>query len=167
MGVSKNLISQETVKKYALNKPTPMQFFYGIIVFTSVLGIMLLTTSSEFEDALFFGSIFAGIMVGISLSLTKNIFFPIIIITSYNLLILSFQIEVSAIDVVTTIGWGIAYGLYISFVIYWVISSSQLILAKIKKLEHIQDEPITNKKFIFGSIIAGTLFGLLMVVSSV
>lgn len=131
---------------------------------------MLASTTFLENELLLLGFIGSGIMVGLSLTLTKNIFFPIGIILIYNLTVTiqqSLLEHISSITLFETIFRSIGDALFIVFVIYYIVTLSQYILAKIKRLENPKDEPVTTNKFILGSIVSGFLYGIFMVISTV
>lgn len=163
-------ITKETLQKYVFKNPKPVEFIYGVLIVTGIFAVMLFTTTFLENESLLVGFIIGGILIGISLSITRNIFFPIGIIMIYNLTLVFL---INALDNIslellfTTITRSIADGLFISFVVYWVVITSQFILKFIKKLETPSDEPVTIKKFLLGSVIAGTLYGIFMVIQTV
>lgn len=164
-----NMITKETIQKYAFNKPTVNNFLFGIIIVSAVFVIMMLVSHLE-NEFLFIGFIAGGILIGISLSLTRNIFFPIGVILVYNLTITiqrGLIFGTSATEIFETVIRSIGDALFIVFVVYWVVIFSQYILATIKRLSTPKDEPVTMTKFIIGSIVAGFLYGTMMVIVTV
>ena len=163
-------ITKETLQKYVFKNPSHVELIYGILIVTGIFAVMIFTTTFLENELFLVGFITGGILIGISLSITRNIFFPIAIILIYNLTVLFSNNTLDNISLellFTTIARSIADGLFISFVVYWVVITSQFILKFIKKLETPSDEPITIKKFLLGSVIAGTLYGVLMVIQTV
>lgn len=163
------MITKAIIKKYALNKPTSIEVSIGVGITMGIFISMLASVIFLQEYYLLVGFIVGGILIGLSLSFTKNIFFPIGIIIAYNL-VLTFSNNpfglVSAELLFTTISRGIADALFVCFIVYWVVCSCQYIIAGFKKFEKVSDELPTMKKFIFGSIIAGFIYGVLMVIQN-
>lgn len=162
------MITKEIIQKYAFNKPTVNNFLFGFVVVVSVFLIMIATTTFLENEFLVIGFIGGGVLIGLSLSLTKNIFFPMGVILVYNLAI-TLQIGqmfggTPATVIFETVIRSIGDALFIAFVVYWVVIFSQHILATIKKLSTPKDEPVTTTKFIIGSIVAGSLYGIMMVI---
>ncbi len=164
------MITKQTLKQYAFNNPDTKNVIYTIPLLWGIFTLMLVSRLFLDNELLLLGFIGSGILVGLSLTLTKNIFFPIGIVLFYNLTI---EIEQSIIEPVLVTSLfetslrSIGDALYIVFVVYWVVTFAQFFSAKIKKLEHIKDEPITNNKFIIGSIVSGILYGVIMGISTV
>lgn len=164
------MITKKDLQKYVFNNPTQSEYTFGLLTLMMIYALMLTTSTFLENELLLVGFIGGGILIGVSLSLTKNIFFPIGIILIYNLSLtfLNNPLDNISIELLfTTIVRGIGDALFISFVVYWVVFTSQFVLKFIKKLESPADEPITNKKFLLGSIIAGTLYGILMMIQNV
>jgi len=164
------MITKKTIQQYAFNKPDIRCIIYTIPLLLGIFVLMLASTTFLENELLLLGFIGSGIMVGLSLTLTKNIFFPIGIILIYNLTVTIQQslIEhISSITLFETIFRSIGDALFIVFVIYYIVTLSQYILAKIKRLQNPKDEPVTTNKFILGSIVSGFLYGIFMVISTV
>jgi len=164
------LITKKTIQQYAFNKPDIRYIIYTIPLLLGIFVLMLASTTFLENELLLLGFIGSGIMVGLSLTLTKNIFFPIGIILIYNLTVTiqqSLLEHISSITLFETIFRSIGDALFIVFVIYYIVTLSQYILAKIKRLENPKDEPVTTNKFILGSIVSGFLYGIFMVISTV
>jgi len=160
------MITKETIQKYVFNKPKTHEIIFGLVSLQVVFTIMLISATFLSDELLLIGFISAGIIIGISLSLTKNIFFPILVVLSYNLTVIFFRntfSSINLIDVFETIFRSIGDALFIVFVLYWVVIFSQYILAYFKNIR-IKDEPITMNKFLLGSIVSGFLYGLMMVI---
>lgn len=163
------MITKEIIQKYVFNKPEPLYFIWGLGLITFIFMIMLVSVTFLENESLIIGFIASGILIGISLTITKNIFFPIGIILIYNLTITFQRTEMFGFttDLFETIIRSIGDALFIVFVVYWVVICSQYVLAKIKRLSNPKDEPVTTNKFILGSIIAGFLYGTFMVIQMV
>lgn len=160
------MISKETIKKYVLNNPSDKEFIYGFTCFVGVFAIMLIAVNLLEGSLLLIGFIIGGILIGLSLTFTKNIFFPIAIILSYNFSIVFINDPIHIELVFTTVTKGIGDALFLSFVVYWIVAISQYIISWFKKIKT-SEEPITTKKFILGSVIAGFIYGILMIIQSV
>ena len=163
------MIKKKDLQKYVFNNPTDWEFIFGILTVVGIFALMIFSSTFLENELLLVGFIGGGILIGVSLSLTRNIFFPIGIILTYNLTLtfLNNPLDNISIELLfTTIVRGIGDALFISFVVYWVVFTSQFVLKFIKKLEILNEEPITNKKFLLGSIIAGSLYGILMMIQN-
>lgn len=157
------MITKELIQKYLLNKPTIGNSAMGMAMFMGVFLTMFLT--SQIPDLFVFGIMLSGFLTGLSLSFTKNIFFPIGIIVSYNLIVISVRSQL-ILDyyLLATIFESIIHALFLALIIYWTVILSQYILAIFKKLDKVTDEPITSTKFVIGSIVGGVLYGLIVVI---
>lgn len=172
------MITKKDLQKYVFNNPNDWEFIYGILTLVGIFALMIFSSMFLENEFLLVSFIGGGILIGVSLSLTKNIFFPIGIILIYNLSLTVIQGNVESfsgttyelfmgLNIFPVIFRSIGDALFISFVVYYVVFTSQFVLKLIKKLETQADEPITNKKFLLGSIIAGSLYGIMMMIQNV
>ncbi len=172
------MISKQSLQKYVFRNPTDWEFIFGMLTVVGIFELMIFSSMFLENELLLVGLIGGGILIGVSLSLTKNILFPIGIILIYNLSLTVIQGNIQSftgttyelfmgLNILQVIFRSIGDGLFISFVVYWVVFMSQSVLKFIKKLETVDDEPVTNKKFLLGSIIAGSLYGILMMIQNV
>lgn len=162
------MITKETIQKYVFNKPKVNEFLSGLMIIVAVFFTMFFSVTFLENELLFIGFIASGILIGLSLSLTKNIFFPIGIIIIYNLIITiqSALTPITPTEIFVSIFRSTGDALFIAFVVYWVVVLSQSVLIYLKKLEKQSDEPITMNKFIIGSIVSGFLYGLMMMIQT-
>lgn len=161
------MITKNTIQKYVFNSPKSSEVIFVIPIIVSIFGIMIASVEFLSGELLLLGFITSGFLVGISLSVTRNILFPIITVLFYNLTITIQLGMYKPEQIFEVIIRSTGDALFISFTIYWVAVFSQYVLAKVKKLQKPSDEPITIKKFVIGSIFGGILYGLFMVVSGV
>jgi len=139
---------------------------YAMLILVAIIAVMLGTTTLIPTDFIIVGFIASGIMIGFSYSISKNIFFPITIVTGYNLIVIFTRIgEIDSVSIIDTIIKSLFDSLYIVFIVIWVVVFLQYIESYLKKQKEEKDQSKpTITKFLVGSIIAGTLYGLMMVI---
>ena len=163
------MISKQIIQKYVFNKPTTTDFLVGIAILISIFVIEFLITtfSNDNEIIMMIGFIDAGFLVGVSLAKTKNILFPIGILLIYNMTIMIVRGLTEPSSYFETGLRSVGDALYIAFIVYWTVLVTQYLLSKLKKQKTLQEEPITTLKFMIGSVIAGHVYGILMLIQTV
>jgi len=163
------MISKETIQKYVFNKPTITDFLVGMAILVSIFIIQLLvpTFSAGNDTTIMIGFINAGFLIGVSLTKTKNILFPIGIMLIYNITVVIARGLTESSSYFETGLRSVGDALYIAFIVYWTVLVMQYMLSKFKKQKTLQEEPITTLKFIIGSVVAGHVYGILMLIGTV
>jgi hypothetical protein len=163
------MISKQIIQKYVFNKPTTTDFLVSMAVLVSIfiIGFLIATFSAGDDITRMIGFINMGFLIGVSLTKTKNILFPIGIMLIYNMTVIIARGLTDPSSYFETGLRSVGDALYIAFIIYWTVLATQYILSKIKKQETLQEEPITTLKFIIGSVVAGHVYGILMLIEAV
>ena len=155
------------VKSIIFEKPNSLKLLVSFMLFVGLFAVMSLI---PFLPDIFriIGLIMSGIIIGFSFALTRNIIVPLLIIVGYNSIVSALQISVipySSIDMTDIVIW-FGEGLFVVFVILWCAFVSRKIHEKfnesIKELSII--EGLTFHKMLIGSVVAGVLFGIFMVI---